>query len=58
MHFVEKYALDKVVYAISFVSLECNNISPEMETDVVRETPAPAPPRIFKGMLACAVLYL
>ncbi|XP_038985878.1 protein XRI1-like [Phoenix dactylifera] len=28
---------------------ECNNISPDMETDVVQETPAPAPPRIFKG---------
>nr|XP_010927673.1 protein XRI1 isoform X2 [Elaeis guineensis] len=28
---------------------ECDNILPEMENDVVQETPAPAPPVLFKG---------
>ncbi|XP_010926758.1 protein XRI1 isoform X2 [Elaeis guineensis] len=38
-----------VAYNEQVIVSECNNISPEMETDVVQETPVPAPSRIFKG---------
>ncbi|KAG1330881.1 protein XRI1 [Cocos nucifera] len=38
-----------VAYNEQVIVSECNNISPEMETDVVQETSVPAPPRIFKG---------